>query len=80
MVDSNEVLMYENGRLYGYDNGYGDAVEEFIRKLEIMKSKVRDNGCKMSESRLPHNYYKAISVRKTVNIINELIHEYKELQ
>lgn len=35
MIDSNETIMYENGRDYGYEEGFDDCKSELI---EVIKS------------------------------------------
>ena len=46
-----------------------------IFDVEELKRQIRKNGQKMSESKLPHRYYKAISVRKVIEIIDGLLGE-----
>lgn len=75
MIDSNETIMYQDGCDSGYSEGFDDATEMMKTKLEYLKSFVQENGQKMSESKLPHRYYKAISVKKVIEIIDEMIKE-----
>ena len=38
--------------------------------IENVKTEIQDAGCKMSEAKIGHTYYKAISVKKAMKIID----------
>lgn len=40
MVDSNETIMYENGRDYGYEEGFADCRSELMEVIESLAYEV----------------------------------------
>lgn len=36
MIDSNETIMYENGRDYGYEEGFDDCKSELMKVIESL--------------------------------------------
>lgn len=36
MIDSNETIMYENGRDYGYEEGFDDCRSELMEVIESL--------------------------------------------
>lgn len=40
MVDSNETIMYENGRDYGYEEGFNDCKSELMEVVESLAYEV----------------------------------------
>lgn len=40
MIDSNETIMYENGRDTGYDEGFDDCKESLMEVIETLANEV----------------------------------------
>lgn len=40
MIDSNETIMYENGRDYGYEEGFDDCRSELMEVIESLAYEV----------------------------------------
>lgn len=45
MIDSNETIMYENGRDCGYEEGFDDCRSELMKVIESLAYEVAKHEC-----------------------------------